>query len=88
MREKPLFTFPDTSRNLRERVAQAEHGLLGKTACTSSNADADAFIAVEHDTVVGLNEEVGNTARDVGEQTDGVSARSRVSRERSEIEGR
>lgn len=71
--EKPAHTFADTARELRHAVAQAKDRLLRKTPSASSNADPKILVPVHHHAVVRLNEEVGDSARDVREEADGVA---------------
>lgn len=67
-------TFADTARDFRKRVAQAKHCLLGEGARASGDTNSDSFVAVQHDAIVWLDEEIGNSARNVREEADRIAS--------------
>ena len=71
-------TLSDTSGNLCKRITQTEYSLLCETTSTSCDSDSNSFISVEHDTVVRLDEEIGDSARNVREETDRVTANDSI----------
>lgn len=66
------LTFPNTARELGHTVCQSKDGLLRETACAPGDPNPEVLVAVHHDAVVRLDEEVGHSAGHVGEQSDGV----------------
>lgn len=71
-------TFSDTARDLGERIAEAKDGLLGETAGTAGDPDAEVLVAVHHDAVVRLDEKVGDAGGNVGEQPRRVPAQKGI----------
>lgn len=71
--EEKALTFGDASGELGHAVAEAEDGLLRETPGSASDPDPEVLVAVHHDAVVRLDEEICDSAGDVGEETDGVA---------------
>lgn len=65
-------TFSNTSSNLGQSITQSEDSLLGQTTRPPRDPYPQILAPIKHNTIVGLHEEILNTARNIRKQTNRI----------------